>query len=445
MPDTPPREEPAITAEDAARYLPDSLKRPPIFDLLNATPGGRRQLAMIRNGPAKKATDHEVAQFLELCAQYSLDWNANEAWCAVSENNGKRNVLLMVGRNGLRKIAQRQGLDFDGDVVREHDRFVVERQADRTRTIEHAYVTAREQDSANRQGKTTAAESERGRIVGAWCEVYDVVTGRQKGYFYAELSEYRPTSEAKLRYSPWGSQESVMICAAAERQALGQATPLGGLVAVGELDLLEERRATIADLTAGGEDDIPDADVVLPPAVEVVIARARQLGHAGLANRSAAAMATADQPEVAVKAWVAAQTAVLNRMAAGRPPEADRADEGSAEAQTANPMPAPGNAAQEPAQAPTAGEDAALTPEEQAAADDELGTPIVTADGTPITGWVVLDPERIEALRRRVHELVDQADIFDAEDDPRASEVREEAAMLMAQIDEADAASDRES
>jgi hypothetical protein len=42
-----------------------------------------------------------------------------------------------------------------------------------------------------------------------------------------------------LKFSPWGHQESIMIITAAERSALRQATPLGGLLGEGEEALIE--------------------------------------------------------------------------------------------------------------------------------------------------------------------------------------------------------------
>lgn len=162
----------------------------------------------------------QIAAFIELAAKYDLDPLAREVWCA---DGGNGRTLVMVGRDGLRKIAHRQGLAMDCDVVREGDSFLVVRGTDRSRVIEHKY-----------------SGGERGEIVGAWAEVFDPETGRQLGYYYAPLHEWMPTSEGKLKHSPWGSQTSVMILAAAERQALRQATPLGGLLAEGELDRGQE-------------------------------------------------------------------------------------------------------------------------------------------------------------------------------------------------------------
>jgi len=54
------------------------------------------------------------------------------------------------------------------------------------------------------------------------------------------------------------------------------------------------------------------------------------------------------------------------------------------------------------------------------------------------------DPERIEALRRRVSELLNDADALDSDGDPRAEEVREEAMLIAAEIEAAtDPAQDR--
>lgn len=161
--------------------------------------------------------DPELAGFLELAAKYDLDPFADEIWLSKSKgrNGGEGQLLIMVGRNGLRKIARRAGLDLDADAVREKDEFKVIRTADRQRRIEHVYHGGAE---------------ERGPVIGAWAECYDLKTGVTKGFNYAPLHEYKPDGK-KLEYSPWGSAESIMIITAAERNALRQATPLGGLIA----------------------------------------------------------------------------------------------------------------------------------------------------------------------------------------------------------------------
>jgi hypothetical protein len=240
------------------------------------------RLDFLRKTVAKDATNAEIGHFLELCSKYDLDPFAKEVWLAVSQSQqGKRNVLLMVGRDGLRKIAMRQGFVIDGDVVHAEDTFTVKRNANRTRTITHEY-----------------AEKDRGAVIGAWAEVYDG-EGQQRGYFYAPLSEYIPKSEAKLKFSPWGSQLSVMTLAAAERTALGMATPLSGIVAQGELDAGEERR----ELGAGnGNGEAEGID--LGPEVEAVIAHATELGASRFADRATIEVELGDQPPEFVAEWV---------------------------------------------------------------------------------------------------------------------------------------------
>lgn len=270
--------------------MPDTEQQP--HDPLQIDQISEHRLKFLRATVAKDATNAEIGHFLELCAKYDLDPFAKEVWLAVSTSQqGKRNVLLMVGRNGLRKIAMRQGMVIDGDVVHAEDTFKVTRNPDRSRTIAHEY-----------------ADKDRGEIIGAWAEVYDKA-GQQRGYFYAPLSEYRPTNEAKLKYSPWGSQASVMILAAAERAALSMATPLSGVVVAGELDRGEERKELGAGNGSGEAAGIP-----LPPAVEAIMARAVGLGHAGLSDRATVEMAVGEQPEEFVEQWVREQTAVLDLM-----------------------------------------------------------------------------------------------------------------------------------
>jgi len=186
------------------------------------------QVRLIKATVAEGATDAELAMFLELAARYGLDPFAHEIWCAPQprKDGSRGRMLIMVGRDGLRKVARRLKAKVDRDVVREQDEFEVERLPDGRRAITHRYKGS--------QGK-------RGAIVGAWCEVD--AGPEAYGFFYAPLEEYLPTSEAKLKYSPWGSQRSVMILAAAERTALAMASNLSGVVVEGEMDLNEERAA----------------------------------------------------------------------------------------------------------------------------------------------------------------------------------------------------------
>jgi phage recombination protein Bet len=211
-----------------------SLGERPIIDQTDA-----RRLDLIRKTVAQNCTDAEIASFLELAARYGLDPFAKEVWCAKGggKDGGSGKLLIMVGRDGLRKIAHRAGLLVDGDVVHENDEFTVQRTEDGMRAVRHIY------------GKP----SERGNIVGAWCEVYTYGTRReQHGFFFANISEYRPANASS--YSPWSKQTSTMIRAAAERQALRQATPLSGLLVEGEDESARASATTDTQATEAVED-----------------------------------------------------------------------------------------------------------------------------------------------------------------------------------------------
>lgn len=229
----------------------DRLQRAPVIDSIDD-----KTLALIASQVAEGCTRGEIGHFLELCAHYDLDPFAKEAWCAKSKKTGK--LLIMVGRDGLRKIAQRQGLHIDGDVVRENDELTVTRTEDGNRTITHSY--------GNPAG--------RGPIIGAWAEVREGgPTGRPMGYFYAPLEEYKPGNVSD--YSPWSKQVGVMILAAAERQAIRQATPLGGLLATGEEEVVFDHEGTAEDIEAP---ELPEAQRLTEAEVNELYAAIEAVG-----------------------------------------------------------------------------------------------------------------------------------------------------------------------
>lgn len=281
----------------------DRLGRTPIIDRVDS-----RTLTLIKAQVAKNCTDAEVGYFLELAAHYDLDPFAREIWCAKDDKPGSR-VLIMVGRDGLRKIAQREGLVIDGDVVRKNDTLHVSRGPDGSRTVEHAW----------------SGPADRGEIIGAWCEVRErpivirgpmgnvrTALGQGRGFFYAPLSEYKPSNVSQ--YSPWAKQTSVMILAAAERQALRQATPLSGLLAEGE----DESASAIS--TGHGDGSEPgwgDTSAESAAAVEAIIERAQALGHAGLSDRATAQMTLSGQPDSVVMMWCERAGRELDEFEAG--------------------------------------------------------------------------------------------------------------------------------
>lgn len=357
----------------------DRLKRRPIIDTIEP-----RTLALIKAQIAPKCSDAEVGHFLELTAHYGLDPFAKEAWCAKSDRG---QLLIMVGRDGLRKIVQRQGLLMDCDVVHANDCFEVTRNPDGSRTVAHAY----------------GHPAKRGDIVGAWAQVRDR-GGNQHGFFYAPLDEYKPRNASQ--YSPWSKQESVMILAAAERQAARQATPLGGLLIEGEDSVVIDNE-TGQQLGRGSGDGQP-VGLDLGPDVEAVIARATELGHAGLADRATIEMQLDGQPPVKVKAWVKAANAELDDL----PVDAEIVE------------PREGAVRHSDAQA------------DDAKAEDPDGRDAAGTAGE--AGESVPDPERIAALRRRGEELLADAEALQAVDDPRAVEVFEEADRVMAEVEAAE-------
>jgi phage recombination protein Bet len=243
------------TAVDHPRHEQDLAAPPAVAGAID-----RQKWELIKKTVAKDANDSEVAMFLELAHKYDLDPFAKEIWCVKGkrDDGGDGRLLIMVGRDGLRKIAQRNGLDPKGDVVREQDEYGTE-------WIDSEQDARTGEWEANGSApfhrvthKTSGLGKSRGEIVGSWCRVVDVRTGREEGWFEADKDEYRPTNAKKLQYSPWGSQEAVMMAAASERQALRQATPLSGLLVEGEGEINEEI-AQGRHYTAASREELLDA------------------------------------------------------------------------------------------------------------------------------------------------------------------------------------------
>lgn len=411
--------EPAETGVDLvpSPYAATDLTAPLAYHDVDAN-----RLALIKAQVAPNCADHEVAHFLELCHHYGLDPFAREAWCA--KGNGK--LLIMVGRDGLRKIVQRQGLRMDGDVVHENDNIEVTRAPDGSRTVAHTY----------------GHPAKRGDITGAWAEVRNR-HGRQLGYFYAPLSEYMPAGVSS--YSPWSKQTSVMILAAAERQAARQATPLSGLLAEGEDEVIN---GTAQALGQGVGDGQP-VGLALGDDVEAVIARAEELGHAAF-SESARAMIEMQLTDgdgqvipARAAAWVKTATVELDAI----PPDAEVIDgepvSGAvrhSDAQATEHPPEATDGPEAPRAAGEPGEYAPPTEAEQAVAD-KLGQPIVSQgfldDGPPRKAepQAAPDPKRIAALRQRGEALLADAEALQDEGDPRAAEVFEEADQIMATVE----------
>jgi phage recombination protein Bet len=193
------------------------------------------QINLIASTVAEGASRAQLFMFLELAARYDLDPFAKEIWCAVPkavDGSPRRDkVMIMVGRDGFLKIAQRHPdyKGMDSDVVREGDDFAVERLEDGRRLITHKY------------GR------ERGKAIAAYAVV--LREGRTPTYFHAAIEDFRPASPNSN--TQWAKGPGPMILKCAEASALRRAFSISGIVA-------EEEVAR--DLEAGQAIPVPEPE-----------------------------------------------------------------------------------------------------------------------------------------------------------------------------------------
>lgn len=240
------------------------LQRAPIINQIDSA-----TLQLIRASIAPRCNDAEIGHFLELCAHYDLDPFAKEVWCAKGKGDNPQ-LLIMVGRDGLRKIAHRQNLTMQQDVVRADDVYESEfiaNAADAKPGEWEAFDCAPFHRVVH---KKKGMGDARGAVTGAWCRVRSQ-SGREAGWFEAPIGEFKPKDGRELQYSPWSSQESVMILAAAERQAVRQATPLGGLLAEGE-------DARVFDVEADAVELPPETEQLAEPEIAELYAVIESVG-----------------------------------------------------------------------------------------------------------------------------------------------------------------------
>lgn len=197
---------------------------------------GRRQVALIARTVAKGATAEELQMFLRIADRYNLDPLQHEIWCIKTRGRDgeEGRIAIIVGEQGRLKIATRYDdyRGFRSDTVCENDRFM--KLADPKELpgvsgawtyVEHSY------------GKP----SERGEVVGAWCEVYR--EGRPPTYFYAPLDEYMPSnaSEKAKKFIPWFSTKSRMIVKCADSTAFRMAFTLAGIYGEEEIEHIRQQ------------------------------------------------------------------------------------------------------------------------------------------------------------------------------------------------------------
>lgn len=286
---------------EARSHLPASLTRKPVID---SVPEEMLQLITARANAGSKApvTKGELSAFLELAAAYELDPFAGEVWLAKASND---RVLIMVGRDGLRRVASRSGMRVVCDVIHKSDSFGVVVQNGEHR-VTHGYQQP----------------ADRGEIVGAWAQVFDAANV-ERGFYIAMIDEFKPENEKQLKYSPWGAQESVMILAAAERQALRQATPLSGLVAQGELDRGEE----LAENLPSAEEEAQRMNalaVSFPPGTCAMLSgvydRAREIRYENFTDVGTLELTLLNQEPGFVEQWCRDADDEMDRFEAERAP-----------------------------------------------------------------------------------------------------------------------------
>jgi phage recombination protein Bet len=158
-----------------------------------------------------------------MAATYKLDPFAREIWAVKmpGKNASGSGVVIMVGRDGLLSIAERNP-DYRGfrcEAYYENDSLKklsqpVE-QPDGTWTyVQHEFEI----------------NKDRGALLGAWAEVYRA--GRPPVFFNAKLDEY---SKDNNEYSPWRRMKTVMIEKVALATALRLTYRISGLYLADEM------------------------------------------------------------------------------------------------------------------------------------------------------------------------------------------------------------------
>jgi phage recombination protein Bet len=247
------------------------------------------EVRTIRNAVAPKLNPAEFQMFMAMAAKYDLDPLAKEIWGSKgkSKNGAEGRVLIMVGRDGLLKVARRDKsyAGFDSDVVRENDLFRVKRSG-QGREVVHEY----EGDS-----------KKRGAIVGAWAQVYQ--KGYHETYFYAPAEEYMPSNPDTR--SPWHNQPSVMMQKCALALCLRLAFNLSGVVGEEEAERMFEADAPAYEPAADPEDAAKQLGELVPEEVrEQYVAVVHTALLEGITSPAMAQMRTVGKSVAEVLAWL---------------------------------------------------------------------------------------------------------------------------------------------
>jgi hypothetical protein len=201
------------------------------------------------------------------------------------------------------------------------------------------------------------------KIVGAVVEY--TVDGKKRGVsrYTVEDAETAGLIKHDKPRAAWNTSRRNMLLARAMSNGVKWFVPevLGGLpvYTTGELEATRPQSLT-APAGDGGDEG---SGIDLGPAVDEVIAKAEELGHAGLSNRAAIELALGNRAPAVVNKWVRDAKAELTKMEeerreADNPTEVDNVDTPAEEP------------AEEPAQMDEPA-DAEVVPEEEAAAEAE--------------------------------------------------------------------------
>lgn len=201
----------------------------------------REQIEAIRKTVARDCNEYEFVMFLELAARYQLDPFARQIWAAKMGKSADAQVAIIVGRDGLLSIAERNPhyKDMDSDVVVVGDTLVRN-----PGTGEFIHEWGEQHVGWTEDG---VAGIQQPLILGAWAMVWRDDQERPK-CFFARMSEYRkPNSDV------WQKYPSAMIQKCAESVALRKAFSIAGL-------LVEEEVGRAQDVLTAPAPDIEWGD-----------------------------------------------------------------------------------------------------------------------------------------------------------------------------------------
>lgn len=196
----------------------------------------------------KNFTKPELYYVLEVAAAYGLSPFTKEIWAARMTRNAEHGpITILIGEAGLLAIAQ-SNPHYRGNralPVYENDEFRYLAQPRQMPDGTWSYVE-----------HSFSVTEDRGKLLGAWCEVYR--DDRPPEFFWAPIEQYEKQGD----YSPWGKQRDRMIVKCARANGLRAAFRISGAYVADEMShaLLEPH--AVAQQQAGGPADFGDDPVV---------------------------------------------------------------------------------------------------------------------------------------------------------------------------------------